>query len=110
MKFTVDDWHFRSCENDSLALDIFLSNGQHALLEVSPMRHFDRPNGDVPEMVAFCEFPGEKATDGNCGARWIARPPNRSCPWSNVEIPPALMQQIREKLGYSMAASVPQAA
>ena len=106
MKIESDDWHFRNPENDMLIADLFLSNGQHAILEVSPMKNPHVPNGQVPEMVVFCEFPGEKPTEGNCAARWITRPPDRSCPWSNVQIPPALAQQIRQKLGYVADTSV----
>jgi hypothetical protein len=84
-----------------LVVDVFLNNGQHAVLEVCPMKNTSAPNGQIPEMLVFCEFPGEKVAEGTCVARWIARPPDRSCPWSNVQIASALMQQIREKLGYS---------
>ena len=28
MKISADDWHFRSSENDTLVLDLFLSNAQ----------------------------------------------------------------------------------
>ena|ERR1051325_1282574 len=102
MKISADDWHFRPAENETLVVvDIFLSNAQHAILEVCPMKYPNLPNGQIPEMLVFCEFPGEKVTEGNCPARWITRPPDKSCAWSNVQIPPALMQQIREKLGYS---------
>lgn len=110
MKITADDWHFRSFENDTLIVDVFLSNGQHARLEVTPMKNRVTPNGQVPEMVVFCEFPGEKQADGNCAARWIARPPDRSCAWSNVQLSPALVQQIREKLGYDVMEQVAAAA
>lgn len=101
MKITADDWHFRSFENDTLVIDLFLSNGQHAILSVSPMKNGSAPNGQIPEMVVFCEFPGEKVAENNCAARWVARPPDRTCAWSNVQIPPSLMQQIRQKLGYA---------
>jgi hypothetical protein len=103
MKISADDWHFRPAEQDMLVCDLFLSNGQHAVLEVNPMKNPDVPNGQIPEMVVFCEFPGEKVVGSNCPARWITRPPGKSCPWSNVEIPPALMQQIRHRLGYPLA-------
>ena len=106
MKISADDWHFRPSDNDTLVLDAFLSNGQHALLEVNAMKNPSTPNGPVPEIVVFCEFPGEKLGDNNCVARWITRPPDRTCPWSNVQLPPSLMQQIRQKLGYSMNAPV----
>jgi len=103
MRITADDWHFRSFENDMLVYDLFLSNAQHALLEVCPMRNPSAPNGQIPEILVFCEFPGEKFSEQNCVGRWVARPPDRSCPWSNVQIPPALMQQIRQRLGYTAA-------
>jgi hypothetical protein len=110
MKITADDWHFRSVNGDLLVIDLFLSNAQHALLEVFPMKNPTAANGQIPEMVVFSEFPGEKLAEGNYVARWVTRPPDRSCLWSNVEIPPALMQQIRQKLGYAEVASVPAAA
>lgn len=102
MKISADDWHFKSFENDLLVVDVFLSNAQHAILEVSPMKNPAAPNGQIPEMVVFCEFPGEKVVDHTCVARWITRPPDKSCPWSNVQLPPSLLQQIRERLGYSV--------
>lgn len=105
MKITADDWHFRPSEGGTVILDIFLSNGQHALLEVNPMKNPETPNGQLPEMVVFCEFPGEKLAEHNCVARWITRPPDKSCPWSGVQIPPSLMQQIRERLGYALGQS-----
>jgi hypothetical protein len=105
MKINVDDWHFKPSPPDSLSLDLYLDNGQHALLEVYPMRHPTAINGEIPEMVVFCELPGEKLAEGNCHARWVARPPDRSCPWSNVQAPLALMQQIRERLGASSTES-----
>ncbi len=101
MRITADDWRFRSFEGDMLVYDLFLSNAQHALLEVCPMKNSSLPNGQVPELVVFCEMPGEKINEHNCVARWVSRPPDRTCQWSNVQIPPALMQQIRQKLGYS---------
>src|SRR5688572_24946709 len=98
MKIGVDDWHFRTSENDTLLLDVFLDNGQHALLEVNPMKNTQVVNGDIPEMILFCEMPGEKLVEGTCASRWIARPPNKSCAWSNVAPPMALMQQIKDRM------------
>ena len=51
MKIGVDDWHFKYCENDTLLLDVFLDNGQHAMLEVNPMKNPQVPNGEIPEMI-----------------------------------------------------------
>lgn len=98
MKIGVDDWHFRPSENDTVVLDVFLDNGQHAMLEVNAMRNTQVVNGEVPEMIVFCELPGEKLVEGTCPARWIARPPNKSCAWSNVTPPMALIQQIKDRL------------
>ena len=36
--------------------------------------------------------------------------PDRSCAWSNVQLSPALVQQIREKLGYDVMEQVAAAA
>jgi len=99
MKISVDDWHFKYSENETLLLDVFLNNGQHALLEVNPMKNTRAPKGEVPEMIVFCELPGEKVAEEGCPARWIARPPSRDCPWSCVEVPLALMQQIKDRMG-----------
>jgi hypothetical protein len=99
MKIGVDDWHFKYSENETLLLDVFLDNGQHALLEVNPMKNPHVVNGEIPEMIVFCELPGEKVAEQNCLARWISRPPDKSCPWSNVQPPLALMQQIKDRLG-----------
>jgi hypothetical protein len=100
MKITADDWHFRPPQNGSLIIDVFLSNAQHALLQVNPMKDPAIINGQIPEMIVYCELLGEKIKEGPCPARWISRPPQKACEWSHVEIPPALMQQIKQKLGY----------
>ncbi|MDA1275265.1 MAG: hypothetical protein O2960_14650 [Verrucomicrobia bacterium] len=98
MNLNVDDWHFRPMETETLAIDLFLASGQHALLEVNPMKYQSVTNGQIPEMIVFCEFLGEKLSGGVCPSRWISRPPNHSCPWSKVELPPALMEQIKQRL------------
>jgi hypothetical protein len=100
MKISVDDWHFRERNADPLVIDVFLDNGQHALLEVNSMKNPGIANGEIPEMIVFCELPGEKISQENCPARWVARPPDRSCPWSNVQIPMALMEQIKGKISH----------
>ena len=98
MKTSIDDWRFKAAEEGVLLADVYLANGQHALLEVNPLINPKQPGQPVPEIIVFCEMPGERIA-GGCGpGRWIARPPNRSCSWSNVEIPPALEQQIHDRL------------
>ena len=66
MKIGVDDWHFKFSESETLLLDVYLDNGQHALLEVNPMKNPHVCNGEVPEMIVFCELPGEKVAEQNC--------------------------------------------
>ena len=104
MKLNVDDWHFRESEQGALVLDVFLDNGQHALMEVNPMWNPETVNGEIPEMIVFGELPGERFTDGGGNCRWVYRPPMRTCPWSNVQIPMALMEQIKARLQTSTAA------
>jgi hypothetical protein len=104
MKISIDDWHFVQAEDATVLLDVYFDNGQHGLLEVHPMKRTDITNGQTPEMIVFCEMPGEKLNDSTCVGRWIARPPSKNCPWSHVEVPPALLQIIREKLGYGQPA------
>ncbi len=98
MKIGVDDWHFRDSVGDTLVLDAFLGNGQHGVIEVNPMKNTQVVNGEIPEIIVFCELPGEKLAEGTCPARWVARPPNKNCAWSNVQLPMALMQQIKDRL------------
>jgi hypothetical protein len=103
MKISIDDWRFRDSDADAVRVDAYLDNGQHAVLEVNPMRNPQVTNGEIPEMIVFCEMPGEKLAEGTCPARWIARPPERGCAWSNVQMPMALIQQIKDRLGVLQA-------
>ena len=106
MKISVDDWHFRESTEDMLVLDVFLGNGQHALMEVNPMKNAAVPNGGVPEIIVFCELPGEKVSEAGCPSRWVSRPPSRECPWSNLQMPAALLEQIRGRLTESARPAV----
>src|SRR5262245_10764092 len=99
MKINVDDWHFRESEAETILLDAYLDNGQHAMIEVNPMRSARVVNGEIPEIIVFCELPGEKLSEDNCPARWAARPPDRTCIWSSVQMPMALLQQLKDRLG-----------
>ena len=98
MKTQVDDWQFRPTENLTIAVELFLDNGQRAILEVLPMIYSRTNSAAGCEMIVWCEVPGEVLDDGTCKARWITRAPDASCPWSAVEIPPALVEQIDERL------------
>lgn len=106
MKISIDDWHFRESSGGMLVLDVFLGNGQHGVMEVNPMKNPAVPNGDVPEIIVFCEMPGEKVSEEGCPARWVTRPPNRDCPWSNAQMPAALMEQIRGRLSETMPSAL----
>ena len=98
MKTQVDDWQFRPTENDVIAAELFLDNGQRAILEVLPMMYSRSSAAAGCEMVVWCELPGEVLDDGTCKARWISRAPDPSCGWSHVELPPAFLEQIDEHL------------
>lgn len=98
MKTQVDDWQFRPTENEVLAVELFLDNGQRAVLEVLPLIYSRTGAAAGCEMIVWCEIPGEVLDDGTCKARWIHRSPDASCLWSHVALPPALLQQIDERL------------
>jgi hypothetical protein len=98
MKIGVEDWHFRSIENDVIIYDLYLGNGQHAILEVNPLRNPKAGGEMVPEIIVFCELPGEKFDDGTCHSRWLSRAPDNNCLWSHVEVPTALNRDIEDKL------------
>jgi hypothetical protein len=104
MRISVDDWRFRDAEGDTLVVDAYLDNGQHVVIEVNAMKNPQVTNGEIPEVIIFCEMPGEKLADGGtCPARWISRPPDKTCLWSSVQMPIALAQQIRDRLGVLQA-------
>jgi hypothetical protein len=98
VNINIDDWNFRVPQKNTLVLDVFLDNGQHGLLEVFPLKNHDGTLNQFPEMVMFGELSGETIQEGQNVARWISRPPQRSCPWSRVQVPPALLQQIAERI------------
>lgn len=80
MKYQVDDWHFRPTESNVLAAELFLDNGQKAILEVLPLAYQRTQNSAGNEMIVWSELPGELTDEGTCTARWISRPP----PTANV--------------------------
>jgi len=98
MKIPVDDWHFRSIENDVILYDIYLANGQHAIMEVNPLLNPKAGGEMVPEIIVFCELSGEKIEEGTCHPRWLSRAPDNNCMWSHVEVPTALHRHIEEQL------------
>jgi hypothetical protein len=98
MKTQVDDWQFRAAENDVIAVELYLSNGQRSILEVQPLIYSRTNEGAGCEMIVWCEMPGETIEDGTCKARWVSRAPDSTCAWSHVELPPALLEQIEEHL------------
>ncbi len=98
MKIQVDDWQFRPTENEVLAVELFLDNGQRAILEVLPLMYSRTGSPAGCEMVVWCEMSGEVLEDNTCKARWVYRAPDATCLWSRVSLPPALLEQIDERL------------
>lgn len=98
MKYQVDDWHFRPTDNHVVAAELFLDNGQKAILEILPLMYAQTQESAGNEIIVWCELPGEMADEGTCKPRWITRPPNSQCAWSHVELPPVLIEQINEHL------------
>lgn len=100
MRLKVDDWQFLAptTPGSVLAVDLYLDNGQQARLEVSPL-FYTEPTGDqIPEIVVYCEMPGERLRGHSEVKRWISRPPDKLCDWSHVELSPTLIRQINEML------------
>jgi hypothetical protein len=100
MKYNVDDWKFvapaaRGC---LVAVDLFLDNGQQARLEVYPLVNPWAGGEQTPEIIVFCEMPGETFHRPPLARRWIARAPDASCEWSRVELSPTLIRQLNEQL------------
>jgi hypothetical protein len=98
MKTTIDEWRFLTTEEGILLADVYLSNGQKAELEINPLINPKKPEEVHLEMIVFCEMSGERVVEGRGPGRWISRPPDRSCTWSSVEVPPALARQIELRL------------
>lgn len=98
MKFQVDDWHFVQTENDVVALELYLDNGQKAVMEILPLCYTQTGTPAGNEIVVWCEMPGEIMVDATCKARWVSRPPNANSPWSHVELPDILLQQIENRI------------
>ena len=99
MIINVDDWRFRS-EADkgcALAVELFLTNGQLARLEVFPLVNPNSVDDQIPELVVVGEAPGEKLHESP-PRRWITRAPDRQSEWSQVELSETLIRQINDKL------------
>ena len=98
MNINVDDWRFRPQPGNgcAVAVELFLTNGQRARLEVIPLVNLNSIHDQMPELVVVGEKPGEQLPDSP--RRWITRPPHRQSEWSQVELSGALIQQINEKL------------
>lgn len=100
MKLSADDWKFITPTTLGcvVAVDLFLDNGQHARLEVFPLFYAHATGEQIPEIIVYCEMPGEKLHQQTEVKRWISRPLDKSCPWSSVELTPTLIRQINETL------------
>jgi len=98
MTINVDDWRFKPQPDNgcAVAVELFLTNGQLARLEVFPLVNLNSTDDQIPELVVFGEEPGEKLHDSP--RRWITRAPHRQSAWSQVELSETLIRQINEKL------------
>ena len=99
MIINVDDWRFKSeAENGcAVAVELFLTNGQLARLEVFPLLNPNSSDDQIPELVVLGEAPGEKLQNSPT-RRWITRAPHRQSEWSQVELSETLIRQINAKL------------
>ena len=99
MIINVDDWRFKpEADNGcAVAVDLFLTNGQLARLEVFPLVNPNSMDDQIPELVVLGEAPGEKL-HASPPRRWITRAPHRQSEWSQVELSETLIQQINERL------------
>jgi len=97
---TVNDWKFvaPSTAGSAIAVDLFLDNGQHSRLEVFPMFYPHGAGEHIPEVIVYCERSGEKLNRQQEFKRWLSRPPDKDCPWSQVELSPTLVRQLNERL------------
>lgn len=100
MRLSVDDWQFLAptTSGSVLAVDLFLDNGQQARMEVFPLFYPDPTGEQIPEIIVSCEMPGERRGQRSEIKRWISRPPDKSCAWSQVQLTPALIRQMNEML------------
>ena len=99
MIINVDDWRFKP-ETDNgcaVAVELFLTNGQLARLEVFPLVNPNTEGDQIPELVILGEAPGEKLDEAP-PRRWITRAPHRQSEWSQVELSETLIRQINDKL------------
>ncbi|MEW6304969.1 MAG: hypothetical protein AB1705_15955 [Verrucomicrobiota bacterium] len=108
MVLNVDDWTFVTPQEPGsvVAVDLFLDNGQHGRLEVFPLYYLGAVGEQIPEIIVYSEMPGEKLNSERMGKRWISRPPDKSCEWSHVELAPALVRQINDRLMAAMQEAV----
>ncbi len=106
MRLNVDDWQFLAPTTPGtvLAANLFLDNGQQARLEVSPLFYADPTGEQIPEIVVYCEMPGERLHRHSEVKRWLSRPPDKSCAWSQIELSPAFVRQINEMLDQTVEA------
>ena len=102
MIINVDDWRFNPEPNlgCAVAVELYLTNGQRARLEVFPLVNPNSTDDQIPELVVLGEAPGEKLHESP-PRRWITRAPHRQSKWSQVELSETLIRQINDKLAYA---------
>ncbi len=99
MIINVDDWRFKtdSEQGCAVAVELFLTNGQRARLEVFPLINPHSSDDQIPELVVLGEAPGEEL-HASPPRRWITRAPHRQSKWSQVELSETLIRQINDRL------------
>jgi hypothetical protein len=99
MIINVDDWRFKteSEQGSAVAVELFLTNGQRARLEVFPLINPNSSDDQIPELVVVGEAPGEEL-HASPPRRWITRAPHRQSKWSQVELSETLIRQINDRL------------
>ena len=99
MIINVDDWRFKSESQNgcAVAVELYLTNGQRARLEVFPLVNPNSTADQIPELVVLGEAPGEEL-HASPPRRWITRAPHRQSQWSQVELSETLIRQINAKL------------
>ncbi|MEW6304592.1 MAG: hypothetical protein AB1705_14045, partial [Verrucomicrobiota bacterium] len=101
-----DDWSFRTevDERKQVSVDLYLNNGQRAILEIHPLLNPYSGGEQVPEVIVRCEMSGERPDHPSETRRWLSRAPDKSCEWSSVELSESLVRQINARLASAQAA------
>lgn len=106
MKIPIDDWQFVHSQDPGciLTIDLFLTNQQHARLEVFPLINPMLDGDQMPELMVTGELPGEHFERPGATRRWLTRAPDPASEWSKVVLNEALVAQINSRLAEAIPA------